>query len=69
MLKKNNEISKVIPTLNPPETLFDEDSTIIMDQLKLVNCFLFQVIEGSTVQLLHVAPKGYITAFSKFVIK
>jgi len=37
--------------------------------VKLNNCFLFEVIKNNEVQLIHVSPKGIVTAFFKFTIK
>ena len=39
-----------------------------LEQIKIQNCFLFEIIRNNQVQLFHVSPKGEVTAFNKFVV-
>ena len=68
MLKKNNELTKIIPKLNPPEVLFDELSTLRLDQIKISNCYLYEVSNNCKVQFVHIDIKGKINAFNSFKI-
>jgi hypothetical protein len=57
-----------MPKLNNTETVFDVNSTLILEQIKIQNCFFFEVIKNNFVMLFHADIRGVITAFSKFSI-
>jgi hypothetical protein len=67
-VKKSFELSKIIPKLNNTETSFDIDSVLLLEQIKLQNCYLFEVIKNNIVQLFHTDMRGVMTSFNKFTI-
>lgn len=68
MLEKNSEVSKIVPELIPSVNQFDESSTVFISQIKISNSFLYEVLSGVNVSLIHVDKWGYVRAVKRFTI-
>lgn len=62
-------MSPIIPKLAKPENTFSEDSSAKINQIKLANCFLHEIINKANVQIIHVDKYNYVRTTPKFTIQ
>jgi hypothetical protein len=58
-----------VPKLAAPENLFDEEGFVSLQQIKLGNCYLYEVLKDSNVQLVHLDKGNYVRSCKRFALK
>lgn len=68
-LYKATDISPVVPKPNPPQQQIDESSAIAVSQFRITNCYIYEVLKASSVQLVHIDQFNQVKTVQRFQLK
>ena len=68
-LFKSRPESRSTPQLLPTKLEIDEESQVQLEELRLSNCFLGEVLNDHRLKWVHVCPKGTLTSFGSFGLR